>query len=727
MNLFSLEKKKINISFPGLFSYKGCLELFYYTSLIVGLLLFGSGMTLGYTVLELWTVALFCFLLFCPFSQTAIEKCLWKNPFFWILVTWVGYLFLQWLPVTSEFLEMISPERNTFLEYTSLFEEDEHKLYPLTFYNYFSRVALLKLLMYTGIFFFVLNFFQSKQSLRRFCQFVVFLSFGMCFLGLFYYQIDSTKIYGIYSFSNSIPLTPYVNRNHFANILAMTTPITLSLIFLTLDKSKFMQLGSLKEKFLGFFSGSSTSVFLYSSILVVQLYTLFFTASRGGILAFFVSLFVFSFFLILKKRSLLVLGALTGVALLFVVALVNVTPLLQKFSFNSDFLLEFSVYSRLRNWQDALTMFFDFPIVGVGAGAFRVMIPFYKSMPQIGDHIQIRSYNTENDYIQALAELGIVGSAILVLFVLVLTFRFISWWFSYSKKTYSWLSLGLFSALIAMTVHSLVDYPTNFPFNMFLASSLAGALVSILSLGDVYIQDTKPTNKVRSSILFLLLMLIFLPILSKQFLADHIYFKARDLLKEASVVKEDQYTQLTKSYQGFLKANAWDKKQSRIHYSLGLNEIYLGKLEGVDSPEQIELYQRAEKSLIEAIQLSPMPAPSWYSLGWLYELRQQHQEAHYYLEKAHNLESYNPYYTFQLAKNEMQLGQESIAFNLFKKAIQSDANYTEDVISVYLYYNPSVSQKYLETLAPEGQYHEHVKDRVRRYFSERLNQSPVSL
>ncbi|MBM4042640.1 MAG: O-antigen ligase family protein, partial [Planctomycetes bacterium] len=177
----------------------------------------------------------------------------------------------------------------------------------------------------------------------------------------------------------------FLLSNSFAGFLALVVP---GFIGHVLDR---LRAGERGRWFLG----------LSGLWLAAALACLLLTFSKGGWLAFGAGLAAFAAmlgkrFLVEHARLLLgvVAAAAAAFALLVALGIVRVQLL-------HDLLTSGGV--RLGYWQGALDMARDHPLGGVGLGTFGLHYPLYR--PLLADWAK----DTHNDYLQALAELGVPG------------------------------------------------------------------------------------------------------------------------------------------------------------------------------------------------------------------------------------------------------------------------------------------------------------------------------
>ncbi len=158
---------------------------------------------------------------------------------------------------------------------------------------------------------------------------------------------------------------------------------------------------------------------------------------------------------------------------------------------------EYGGRTRSWDWWVGWEMFVDSPIVGVGLGNYKLNFLSYKAeflaTPR-GENYSFyipRAAQAHNDYVQALAELGILGGLSIVVFVAVLVASF---WLRIlrTKDEDKRLELLLLACgIIPVFVHALVSFPAHLP-----ASSLVFIAVIGIAFSRVYGEATVRTHSV---------------------------------------------------------------------------------------------------------------------------------------------------------------------------------------------------------------------------------------
>src|SRR5262249_37757374 len=131
--------------------------------------------------------------------------------------------------------------------------------------------------------------------------------------------------------------------------------------------------------------------------------------------------------------------------------------------------------SRGRIWKDTLNIVRANPITGVGIGAYETVYPAYTE----GDGSLFVRY-AHNDYLQVLADSGAVGGALLIWFLVVVA-RAIAVNLRGRDGFLSSVGMGSGAGIVAMLVHSTLDFNLQLPSNALLFLTLIAVTVSVSS------------------------------------------------------------------------------------------------------------------------------------------------------------------------------------------------------------------------------------------------------
>ena len=246
------------------------------------------------------------------------------------------------------------------------------------------------------------------------------------------------------------------NPDHFAFYLEMILPLILALFFLKLE---FFEAGqSLREKFLSAMD-ENKSVIAYFFAPVLLGTGIILTGSRSGIMTMIFSFLIFgqlSFYLrqrrsVRRKLKFFLIG-ITFVVL-FIGAQNTVTKFLSTRIENSG---------RFLRWPATLSMARDFPIFGSGFGTYRYTYFLY-------DKSEGGRWSTHahNDYLEAAAEGGVMGSILFFLLIGMVIYSIVKMWMSRRHPEVKIIGIGIITSLFAAAFHSIFDFSLHIPSNVF--------------------------------------------------------------------------------------------------------------------------------------------------------------------------------------------------------------------------------------------------------------------
>ena len=249
---------------------------------------------------------------------------------------------------------------------------------------------------------------------------------------------------------------PYVNHNHYAGLMEMLVPIPLVLALT------------------GYVRGRHK--ILAAAAAAVMASTIFLSGSRGGMLAIAVEGVVLAAFLIKRQtgpRVALALGAFLVIVVGLLTWLGGGELTKRMASIQSEAKAEISGGTRLAIDRDGLRMFAQRPVLGWGLGTFPEVYPQYRSF-----YTNFRVNAAHNDYVQLLVEMGALGFAVMLWFVVALYLRAV-------RKLHHWhsdlngaIALTALLGCTGILVHSFLDYNLQIPANaaLFYAWSMLAAL-----------------------------------------------------------------------------------------------------------------------------------------------------------------------------------------------------------------------------------------------------------
>ncbi len=322
-------------------------------------------------------------------------------------------------------------------------------LFHLTASRYYTRMALQLLITYMIVVFLMSQAFSRRGHWRAFVWFLMTLGFFVSVFGILQYLTFNGKLYWFREMRfGGAPFGPYVNRNHFAGFAEMVIPV--ALVPLILGKVR-------RER-----------LFLVALFAIVPIVALLLSASRGGIVSFAFQMVILFLLLLVRRVSSrhMIGGGAVVLAAVMAVSWIGVNQVLARFAGGQA--LEATAGKRASMRQDTWRLFLDHPILGTGLGTFEMVFPAYDSLydGKIVNH-------AHNDYLEVLAETGMVGGLCCLWFLGVVLLNALKGTAESEESFGSVLNLAGLVACCGILIHSLVDFNLHIPANalLFLVSA----------------------------------------------------------------------------------------------------------------------------------------------------------------------------------------------------------------------------------------------------------------
>jgi O-antigen ligase len=318
---------------------------------------------------------------------------------------------------------------------------------------------LVRLFSYMAFFFAFTGWLETRQQVMAIVKTMLISTIGVALFGC--YQVIERSYTDVYFHLYPLQedaLEPWNGRitsllfhfNFLAGYLNLVLPFALACM--TFAKSR-------GTRILGLICHTTAGVALY------------FTGSRGGLIAYGGMLLIAIFYLVPRRT------AVFRVVLSLVLAAGIVLSIQEPGAANRlTEVDEFTRASRLALWGAAGIMFLGHPILGVGYGNYRALYHDYipGSRPN--------ELDAHNLYLQFLSETGLIG--FLVFCFLVGAFTRMAFKLAGQSDPYHrLLGISLGGALAATLIHGLADYIFN-------ASPQSGAMLwLVFAIGVVAFQD----------------------------------------------------------------------------------------------------------------------------------------------------------------------------------------------------------------------------------------------
>lgn len=332
-----------------------------------------------------------------------------------------------------------------------------------------TRFFVVQLVVYLIYFAAALTFINDQKRLRAVTLTLLIFGFAVAVFAIIQGFSSEGKIYWSREAPFAVPFGTYVNRHHFAALMEMLIALTLGLLFAKAVKKEMW-----------------TLLIFAAAIMAIAL---MFTGSRGAM----VSLLAILGFLTLiggravkrsgesksssgRQKILLAAGGLLLILSVFgiVLALGGDAELLRGTGIGR--MGDDVSNGRLHFWQTTWQVVRENPVIGVGLDSLAAAYTKHDTWNGL-----YRVERAHNDYLQILAETGIVGFVALAAFLFLLFRR--GWRILVSTRDgfRRGVCLGALAGCFGIAVHSFFDFPLRTPANAFVFLTLAALATVQLS------------------------------------------------------------------------------------------------------------------------------------------------------------------------------------------------------------------------------------------------------
>ena len=358
---------------------------------------------------------------------------------------WLGYVWLQLVPLPVGILKILSPQAARW--HIAAAVPAALGAAPLTLDPYATLEAACKSTAYVAFFALSLILLRDRGRIRI----AAYALIASGVLQALYGALISLQSIG------TVAAGTFVNRNHYAAYLTMCLAVGIGVLIASLTGAKHQSWGSFFRNLMQWMITPKMALRLG---LVVMVIALVLTRSRMGNSSFFISLLVTGVIgLLLAKRA-------TKSMIILLVSLVAIDVFIVGTYFGTQRVIERIVQTTAETEDRgavagyALHMWKDYPVFGSGLGSFPVVFPRYSA-----DGTPVSYTHAHNDYLEFLAEVGVLGVALLGLMVLMSFAAALRAQYLRRDPLMRGLSFAAMMGILALMIHSSVDFNLQIPAN----------------------------------------------------------------------------------------------------------------------------------------------------------------------------------------------------------------------------------------------------------------------
>ncbi|MCD8533928.1 MAG: O-antigen ligase family protein [Verrucomicrobia bacterium] len=330
--------------------------------------------------------------------------------------------------------------------------------------EFVARQELMRLMIYSGIFIVITQQLHKQSWVFAILAVLIILGTGQAVLAIIQYITDSKTVLG-----KNLPMQywgrasgTYICPNHLGGLLELIAPVALAL--------------GLTSKL----SPSLKIALIYCALVMVA--GLIVTFSRGAWFSLGVSLTVLTLILLrrphLRFATLGVFILLTAGVWFFAKSNHQLNQRIHEVTLDSGKVDNI----RFLIWKPAFQIWKNNPWFGTGPGHFDYVFPKYRP-----ENFQYRAGYAHNDYLNTLTDYGLLGFILALSPVLLICFNFKSIWkgnsrsqdgFGQKNSNKEPVLLGTSLGILAILIHSFVDFNLQIPANAALTATLLAVAAS---------------------------------------------------------------------------------------------------------------------------------------------------------------------------------------------------------------------------------------------------------
>jgi tetratricopeptide (TPR) repeat protein len=639
---------------------------------------------------------LFCCKLVVYSHQQLVRTWAYAPVVIFILIT-----ALQLVPLPKAIVSTISP--NTAALRTELLgnmpgSDNYLKWMPLSLYPAATKHDFRLVLSASVIFIVVLNVFRKSEQIKRLLWSIAVIGGLVASVTLAQNIFGNGKIYWFISTPNSQGYSgPFINHSNYGQFMNLSIAAALGVLIVRLREVFAGGRVDVSQVFDFISSTAARGIWFLIVIISICLATVFLSLTRGGIISMLVAMF-FTAFLMARAKSLRRQSWLFVAVFLIAFGCVlyaGFDAVCERLVSLRDFKQADS--GRIQILKDIAVSSEKFPLLGTGLGTHRYVYPALDR-----SYIVPLAAHAENEYAQALEETGFFGLGALLVIGIMVGRQYLK---SIRNKHNLICSAayGLGFGIVAILVHSTVDFGQHLPANGFLTVTFCALM---LVLGGQTATSTKPCTAPSeaaprhshkwlrlTATTFVCLILSWAARGADNYrIAERHWNKAQAIRKELDKAekheKDYQYSRLIQHAQA-----AVEKDPENIRYRYWLN-VYIYKTLSVStdpyddeimvSQEQMGLVREIACQLRQVCMLCPTYGPAYSMLGQIEKFVFYDQSGSDHINKGFRLAKNDPVVCFVAGCSDASEGDINSATEKFIRAVKLDGRLYQKVAAIYI-------------------------------------------
>jgi O-antigen ligase len=515
--------------------------------------------------------------------------------------------------------------------------------------EYVARGELIHVLVYASLFFAIVNNAHRQDATQVIVCGLVCLAMAISGFALYQYLSGSTRVWHLYNTYPHRGTGTYINPNHLGGFLEMVLPLALAFTLVSRFKA-------VPRIFLGY-----AALVMLAGIAVTNSRGSWLSA--GGTVVLFFALMALNRVHRLPALALLIL-IVGGCVLLLPRSRIihNRAQVVVNGKLDDD--------KRFDLWRSALSVWHENIWWGGGPAQYNDRFRIYRPRD-----IQAQPDHAHNDYLDALADYGIVGASIIAAALALVFAGVVATWRKVrpaardigqkiGSNKYAFI-FGATLGLLAIMLHSVVDFNLHVPANAILAVALMALLTGYVRFSsDRFWFRTRPWLRILVS----LLVTVTCCVLVWQGVVQY-----RERLWLARAEAEPAFS--TQQINCLKHAFSVEPKNGDTAVQIGealRRQAQEGGFhyEDAAATEYTSLTHEAMEWFARSAKLNPLDNHPWLGYGWCLDWLDRHAEAEDYFWKAERRDPNNYFNIFEIGLHYMESGDYSAAKPWFERSMR---------------------------------------------------------
>jgi O-antigen ligase len=354
----------------------------------------------------------------------------------------IGLTAIQVVPLPAAMVQLVSPGKYALVsQNAAALGEGTPSFIALSYAPAATLVELAKLVGYFAFAFVCMRLAHSKTGRHYLISAAALVGIAFAFTALGHEAIGATKLFGVYEPTSPPKLiTPLLNENHLAALLAFSVPLSLGLAVYS--------------------RGIARMAWVCGAVVCCG--TGLLTESRSGAVAVVIGVIMFVLLVVVQRRrhdqpglsklslSVKISVGVVGLCLMVLLGALTAGGVANELGATSRAELA-DEGSKVQVWRSSSDLIKKNPWVGVGRGAFPHA---FTRIQRVGS----KTYShVENEYLQGAVDWGVPGAALLAIALLLVAMAAVRRW------RMGYLEAAALAGLGAVAIQNVADFNLELP------------------------------------------------------------------------------------------------------------------------------------------------------------------------------------------------------------------------------------------------------------------------